>query len=575
MYGWINDCVEALVLENFGEASWKAIKEKAGVYEKNGEFIRHKYYDDASTYSLVFAAAEVLNLTPEQILETFGGYFVLFVKKAGYDKLMRAQGSDLYEFLSNMNSMHFTLQTSGLEQLEPPDFACERVPGCPDDLILHYWSTRKGLAPMIPGIVKQCAKDYFKASVEFEPYNTQPVPVGNKQLQYTKYYLKKCGISIRTSDAPTSMAVGSLANSSGESFSSFPFHIAFTNELRVLHLGHRLMALGIMPGDSLLDHCSVIYPRGAELNTLRLVSNSFIKLRFSNLILHGGVMLFPDGLIFLGNPDVDDLSGLLSLNLTLADIPIHDSYRKSLFQGERIRAELQSAKRMEEANVELSKEASKKMKVNMADRTRVAIMQLTAWSIAFSLLECYDLITDWLSFREIQSNSPNEWQSLVIPLAIFTSLGTIFSLVFLLKRLKGIVKNIMMLISGQIEVSNSIFAETIDDEDLILSSQALRLKQLISSSLYSVATAFIEDIPLFVISMIALSRKGVVSYESPVFISLLVSIVMIGARISQGLYMTNYKLVVAEVEHMIDKRRITRTVVMQKQAGAVCPLDIQ
>lgn len=400
MYGWINDCVEALVLENFGSAVWKAIKEKAAVKERDGEFIRHQYYDDASTYALVAAAAEVLNLTPAQVLDTFGGYFVTFVAKAGYDKLMRAQGSNLHEFLSNMNAMHFTLQGSGLEQLVPPDFACELVEGQPDELLLHYWSQRQGLAPMVPGIIRQCAADYFNVAVVVEDLGTTEVVVdGGASLQYTKFHLKHCGLRESALLKPPPAAAGTLATTSAEAFATFPFHCAFGDDLRVLHAGSCLVAFGAAPGVPLSTVCTVEYPRGASLSSLRAVSHSFVRLRFATLVLHGGVVPFPGGLVFLGNPDADTLSDLLDLGFTLADIPVHDSYRKALFHGERVRAELLSAKRMEEVNVELSRATAKQHKVKMAARTRNAMMQLTVWSILLSLMETYDIVTDWLSFN--------------------------------------------------------------------------------------------------------------------------------------------------------------------------------
>ena len=570
MYGWINDCVEALVLENFGASVWREIKAKAEVKEKDGEFIRHKYYDDASTYALVFAAAEVLNLTPGQVLETFGGYFVTFVAKAGYDKLMRAQGSNLYEFLCNMNSMHFTLQGSGLEQLVPPDFACERVEGAPNDLVLHYWSSRMGLAPMIPGIVKQCATDYFNTSVEVDDFATETVMVDGQELQYTRYYLRNCALAANGASACEPAPVGSLASSSASAFASFPFHIAIDNDMQVLHAGARIAAMGVVPGQTLEElGATVEYPRGTPLSvaSLRRVAHSFIKMKVCSLQLHGGVVQFPDGLLFLGNPDASDLAGLLDLNLTLADIPVHDSFRKALFLGEQVRAELQSSRQMEEANLELSRTSSKMVKANMAKRTRNALLQLTAWSLLLGALEVYDIITDWLSFADINTRGSSEWESLVVPLAVCTTLGTLLSGFFLAKRFYGIQKNMAMLITGRIDVQGSSLATAVDNDDIILAGQALRLKQLVASCIHSIITTVVEDIPLLVITLTAIRRQQFVEFDSPLFRSILVSVAMIGARLSQGLYMVNYKLLQAEVEAILSQRRITTSVLMQKQAG--------
>ena len=50
MYGWIQDCIEALVLENFGAGVWAKIKQEAGITTPNGAFGRHTYYEDSVTY---------------------------------------------------------------------------------------------------------------------------------------------------------------------------------------------------------------------------------------------------------------------------------------------------------------------------------------------------------------------------------------------------------------------------------------------------------------------------------------------------------------------------------------------
>ena len=61
MYGWINDCVEKLVVEKFGRATWLAIKEAAGLSEfQEGDFIRLEHYPDKMTFDLVAAASKIL-----------------------------------------------------------------------------------------------------------------------------------------------------------------------------------------------------------------------------------------------------------------------------------------------------------------------------------------------------------------------------------------------------------------------------------------------------------------------------------------------------------------------------------
>jgi hypothetical protein len=61
-YGWINDSIEALVLEKFGAEIWDKVKAEAKCDVPNGAWVRHQYYDDATTYALAISVGKVLNL---------------------------------------------------------------------------------------------------------------------------------------------------------------------------------------------------------------------------------------------------------------------------------------------------------------------------------------------------------------------------------------------------------------------------------------------------------------------------------------------------------------------------------
>ena len=61
-HGWINDSIEALVLEKFGLDIWAQVKLAAGCEIANGAFVRHQYYDAALTYARAINVGKVLNL---------------------------------------------------------------------------------------------------------------------------------------------------------------------------------------------------------------------------------------------------------------------------------------------------------------------------------------------------------------------------------------------------------------------------------------------------------------------------------------------------------------------------------
>ena len=57
----------------------------------------------------MITGAELLGVTPAQALEAYGEYFVGYVSKQGYDRLMACLGSNLAHFLLNLNNLHLHL----------------------------------------------------------------------------------------------------------------------------------------------------------------------------------------------------------------------------------------------------------------------------------------------------------------------------------------------------------------------------------------------------------------------------------------------------------------------------------
>ncbi|MFM7320926.1 MAG: heme NO-binding domain-containing protein [Armatimonadota bacterium] len=145
MYEIINQSIQSLVTENFGEEPWHRILEKAGV--PGTEYVMLKSYDDAETYRIVGAAVEVLGLPAEAILETFGKYWIGYAEQ-GYGDLLRFTGSNFLEFCSNLDSMHSRLKMA-YPELRPPSFQC--VPEENGWIAIHYRSEREGLGPIVTG----------------------------------------------------------------------------------------------------------------------------------------------------------------------------------------------------------------------------------------------------------------------------------------------------------------------------------------------------------------------------------------------------------------------------------------
>ena len=162
MYGLINEAVQGLVTENFGEEAWVKICAKAGL--DHAGFVSMQQYPDSVTYDLVGAASSVLGMTPELILETFGRYWVQYVGSQAYGELMDAAGSSLGEFLENLDHMHSRVMIS-YPNLTPPSFRVQS--NTENEIILHYKSDRPGLCPLVVGLLYGLA-DRFETRIEVD-----------------------------------------------------------------------------------------------------------------------------------------------------------------------------------------------------------------------------------------------------------------------------------------------------------------------------------------------------------------------------------------------------------------------
>lgn len=155
MYGLINKAIRGLVIEQFGAESWDRIRRRAKIEED--DFVSMQNYDDSLTYDLVGAASEELGIDAATILDGFGGYWVRYTGVEGYGHLLDSAGSSLPEFLANLDQMHARVKLA-FPDLKPPRF---RVSDSDEHgLMLHYYSHRPGLAPLVVGLVKGLAERF-------------------------------------------------------------------------------------------------------------------------------------------------------------------------------------------------------------------------------------------------------------------------------------------------------------------------------------------------------------------------------------------------------------------------------
>jgi len=153
MYGLVNIAIKNMVQEGYGDKTWDAIRQKAGVDIEN--FVSLQNYPDEITYNLVDAGTAVLGLPADKILFAFGEFWVLDTAQKAYGDLMSSSGNDLPDFLENLNDLHVRVSLI-MPDFQPPRFECSNQ--SKNGLDLHYFSERPGLAPFVKGLLSGLGK---------------------------------------------------------------------------------------------------------------------------------------------------------------------------------------------------------------------------------------------------------------------------------------------------------------------------------------------------------------------------------------------------------------------------------
>lgn len=111
-----------------------------------------------------------LGIPVDEIWEAYGGFLIQYTMETGWDELLRAMSPDLQVryfsligfyfflvqgFLDGLDSLHYFIDRMVYStKLRGPAFRCESSGLEDGSLLLHYYSTRTGLYPIVKGTVK-------------------------------------------------------------------------------------------------------------------------------------------------------------------------------------------------------------------------------------------------------------------------------------------------------------------------------------------------------------------------------------------------------------------------------------
>uniref|UniRef100_A0A8C1VXV5 guanylate cyclase n=1 Tax=Cyprinus carpio TaxID=7962 RepID=A0A8C1VXV5_CYPCA len=351
-----------------GEETWDKLRDSAKVQDT---FMTYEVYTDNITMQLVTEACKMLR-KQSVVLGQFGEYFFEFCKRAGYDHMLRTLGGNLFEFMENLDALHGFLSLS-YKEMNAPSFRVEK--NNDGTLLLHYYSDRRGLCHIVPGIIGAVAKDFFNSEIKMEIVNQieEVERMGKKEhivflITQSPAFLDKV---FRNLVAFEPVYPDNLCIDLKTFCNAFPFHIVFDEELQVRQAGVTIQR--IVPGlqsrcGQLDQYFNIQHPQVTfNICSIRKFINSHFVLRTRRdrmpmawrerpMLELRGQMLWMTPLrcmLYLASPLLRSLQELEEHSMHLSDIAPHDATRDLILLNQQRLAEMELSNQLERKKEEL------------------------------------------------------------------------------------------------------------------------------------------------------------------------------------------------------------------------------
>uniref|UniRef100_A0A672ZHU2 guanylate cyclase n=1 Tax=Sphaeramia orbicularis TaxID=375764 RepID=A0A672ZHU2_9TELE len=145
MYGLLCESLHDFIKESYGDDVWKLVRERADV--RLHSFVTHQVkcvfpVENRDKFSLVLqlAASGVTGTPYNELMNSWGVYFLGFVGKYGYDRILKVLGRHVRDFVNGLDNLHEYLRFS-YPKVQPPTFFCQEESAT--GVTLHYRSERR------------------------------------------------------------------------------------------------------------------------------------------------------------------------------------------------------------------------------------------------------------------------------------------------------------------------------------------------------------------------------------------------------------------------------------------------
>ncbi|CAE7365088.1 gcy-36, partial [Symbiodinium sp. KB8] len=171
MHGLIHVFFRRFVIQTAGEEIWKKILDKVISADREQVFLALTAHPDGLTFAALDTFCALVKQPLPVVLERFGGFFVQHVAEEGYLTFLKSLGGNLFQFLSNINILHHTIERDSKAAVFPL-FSVKHLDGDPKSehhvFLLTYGSMRPGLTPFLTGVLTKAAFLLFTCTVDIQ-----------------------------------------------------------------------------------------------------------------------------------------------------------------------------------------------------------------------------------------------------------------------------------------------------------------------------------------------------------------------------------------------------------------------
>lgn len=159
------------MIQTAGEEIWKKILDKVISADREQVFLALTAHPDGLTFASLDTFCALVKQPLPVVLERFGGFFVQHVAEEGYLTFLKSLGGNLFQFLSNINILHHTIERDSKAAVFPL-FSVKHLDGDPKSehhvFLLTYGSMRPGLTPFLTGVLTKASFLLFNCTVDIQ-----------------------------------------------------------------------------------------------------------------------------------------------------------------------------------------------------------------------------------------------------------------------------------------------------------------------------------------------------------------------------------------------------------------------